>query len=193
EDLDLTLDQGSVFTVDTDQGITALVLLGQGTMRFHPAPQIEKRQVEIFAGSEMLASRFDAAYVRVGTLDSHADLSQLTARPVDPRELKRAELVFKEESAKTFAFDLRDFTDTDWTLLPAVTDLLAEVRTRRFGTLTYSRSTAAPEDISLFDRSRQKNIAVYASADRLAARGRFYNVDALAEYDVQHYDIDLAF
>jgi hypothetical protein len=67
------------------------------------------------------------------------------------------------------------------------------VRTRRFGTLTYSRSSASPEDISLFDRSRQKNIAVYTSADRLAARGRFYRGEDLAEFDVRDYDIDLAF
>lgn len=193
EDLDLTLDQGSVFTVDTDQGVTALVLLGQGTMRFHPSPQVEKRQVAIFAGSETLESRFDAAYVRVGRLGSHADMPQLTERPVDPRELRRAELVFQEESAKSFAFDLTDFTDRAWTLLPAPSDLLAEVRTRRFGTLTYSRSASSPEDISLFDRSRQKNIAVYTSAERLATRGRFYSVEDLADYHVRDYDIDLTF
>jgi len=193
EDLDLTLDQGSVFTVDVDQKVTALVLLGRGTMRFHPSPQVEKRQLEIFSGSASLESRFDAAYVRLGDLATHADMSQLTARAVDTAEFRRAELVFQEESAKSFAFDLSDFTSTAWTLLPATSDLLAEIRTRRFGTLTYSRSTAAAEDISLFDRVRQKNIAVYPSAARLAARGPFFRDDDQVEYDVRHYDIDVAF
>ena len=101
EDLDLTLDQGSVFTVDTDQGITALVLLGQGTMRFHPEPAIEKRQIEIFAGSETLESRFDAAYIRVGYLGSHADMSKLAERPVDRRELKRASRFRKSRRSRS--------------------------------------------------------------------------------------------
>jgi len=161
EDLELTLDDGAVFTVDTDQGVTALVLIGRGTMRFRPGPQVERRQIEIFAGSEELQSRFDAAYVRLGDLATHADVSKLIERPVDPRAFQRADAVFREESSKSFAFDLSDFTPTSWTLLPAFPDLLAEVRTRRFGTLTYSKTTAASEDISLFDRSRQKNISVY--------------------------------
>ena len=70
EDLELTLAEGSVFTVDTDQGITGLVLLGRGEMRFHPTPETEKGQVRIFCGRETLESRFDAAYVRVGPVDA---------------------------------------------------------------------------------------------------------------------------
>src|SRR5205814_9481556 len=37
EDLKLTLAEGSVFVSDTDQGTTALVLLGKGEMSFRPA------------------------------------------------------------------------------------------------------------------------------------------------------------
>ena len=193
EDLDLTLEQGSVFTVDTDQGVTALVLTGRGTMRFHPTPQVERRQVEIFSGSETLVTRFDAAYVRFGDLSAHTDLSRLTERPVDAAEFRRADLVFREESSKSFAFDLSAFTNEAWTMLPAASDFLAEVRTRQFGTLTYSRASSLPEDVSLFDHSRQKNISVYASAERLATGGRFFNPDDRAQVDVRDYDIDLTF
>ena len=48
-----------------------------------------------------------------------------------------------------------------------------------------------PEDISLFDRRRHKNIAIYASREKLASRGRFYNEDDLAPFDVLDYDIDV--
>ena len=193
EDLDLTLTEGSVFTVGTEQGVTALVLLGRGTMRFQPTPIVEKRQIRLFAGSDTLESPFQTAFVRVGQLESHADLSRLTPRTVDPRELRRAEDVFREESAKSFGVDLGDVSDSGWSTLPGPGDVVAEVRTRRFGTLTYSRAEQADEDISLIDRAKQKNIAVYASTERLAARGRFYDEDAPAEYDVLDYEIDLAF
>ena len=33
---------------------------------------------------------------------------------------------------------------------------------------------------------------MYASAEKLLTRGRFYDEDALAAYDILHYDIDLA-
>lgn len=193
EDLDLTLADGSVFTVDTNEGVTALVLLGHGVMRFHPAPQVEKGQVKIFAGSETLESPFEAAFVRVGTLAPHADMSQLAARNVDPRDLRKAEEVFRDESSKTFTIDMGDLADGNWTTLPAASDVVAEVRTRRFGTLTYSRSDAADEDISLFDRARQKNISIYASAERLASRGPFDDEDGQSVYDVVDNDIELSF
>jgi hypothetical protein len=191
EDLDLTLLEGSVFTVDTDQGVAALVLLGRGTMRFQPTPETERGQVRIFAGSSQLETRFDAAFVRAGSLDDHADRSSLVPRTVDPRDLKRAEQIFREESPKSFAVDLADLTRDTWSLLPGGGDFLAEIRTRRFDTLTYARSASEAEDISLFERRRQRNIAVYTSKQRLATRGAFYNEDDLAPYDVLDYDISV--
>ena len=191
EDLDLTLVEGTVFTVDTDQGVAALVLFGRGTMRFQPAPETERGQVRILAGSSQLEARFDAAFVRAGSLDDHADQSSLVPRTVDPRDLKRAEQIFREESPKSFAVDLADLTRDTWSLLPSAGDFLAEIRTRRFATLTYARSASEAEDISLFERRRQRNIAVYTSKQKLATRGAFYNEDDLAPYDVLDYDISV--
>jgi len=110
EDIELTLAEGSVFTADSTRGVAALVLLGKGTMRFRPTPQVEREQIRLFAGSETLEAPFEAAFVRLGTLEGHADLTSLTAKPVDAREQKRAEDVFREESAKTFAVDLSTFS-----------------------------------------------------------------------------------
>lgn len=191
EDLELTLIEGSVFTVDTPEGVTALILLGHGEMRFEPAPETEKGQVQIFSGTKAIVSRFDSAFVRVGELSLHAEVGRLTGRAVDARDLRRAEQVFREESSKTYALELGDLTSEIWSLLPPAGDFVAEVRTRRFDTLTYARSRSEPEDISVFDRSRQRNIAVYTSSERLATRGPFYNEDNLAAYDVLDYDIDL--
>ncbi|MQA29768.1 MAG: hypothetical protein GEU82_08010 [Luteitalea sp.] len=191
EDLELTLVEGSVFTIETEQGVTGLVLLGRGEMRFRPAPEMEKGQIRIFAGADTLETRFDAAYVRVGYFNGHADPSALIPRPVDPRELKRAEQIFREESAKSFVVDLADLTRDAWSLLPGQGDFLAEIRTRRFETLTYARSLAESEDVSLFDRRRKRNISVYPSKEKLATRGRFYNEDELTAYDVQSYEIEV--
>jgi hypothetical protein len=191
EDLELTMVDGTVFVVETNQGVTGLVLLGHGEMNFHPTPDTEKGQVRIYAGTETLESRFDAAFVRLGTYGTHADPSVLKARPVDPRDLKRAEQVFREESPKSYVVDLADLTRETWSILPGDDDFLAEIRTRRFDTLTYARSAGEAEDISFFERRRHRNIAVYASKGKLQSRGRFYNEDDLAPFDVVDYDIDV--
>jgi len=194
EDLDLTLIEGSVFVADIDSGVTGVVLLGKGTVNFHPAPPMEKGQVRIFCGSDTLETRFDAAFIRVNPADFETVFaaSALQPVPVDVREMRRAQEVFREEAQKSFMIDLGDLSRDAWTLLPGQGDFLAEMRTRRFDTLTYAKSGAEAEDISLFDRKRHRNIALYPSRDKTARRGPFYNEDDSVDYDILDYDIDVA-
>ena len=86
--------------------------------------------------------------------------------------------------------DLADLSPELWSLVPSPGDFLAEVRTRRFGTLTYTRSSNEPEDISLFNRSRRRNISVYASKARLDSRGPFFHEDDDQPFDVLDYNVD---
>jgi hypothetical protein len=193
EDLDLTLADGSVFVANTDQGVTGVVLIGHGEMQFHPTPKTERGQVKIFSGAETLDTRFDTAYLRMNPSDFETFLaaSQITARAVDARDFRRAEEVFRAESPKSFALDLGDLSREPWSLLPAPGDFLAEVHTRRFDSLTYARSGSEAEDITLFDRKHRHNIALYASKEKIARNGRFYNEDDLADYDILDYDMDV--
>ena len=194
EDFEVTLDSGSAFFSSIDAGVTGVVLLGRGDMHFHPKPVTEKTQVRIFNGSETLDTPFTSAFIRMDPEDfsRFVDVSHLVGVAVDPRELKRAREVFKQDFAKSYHLSLGDLSTEAWSLLPAAGNFVAEVHTRRFGILTYARSKAEAEDITLFDRAKRKNIAVYSSEETLARRGRFYNEDDLRDYDVTDYNIDLA-
>jgi hypothetical protein len=81
EDLDLTLTEGSVYVADIDQGATAAVLVGRGTMSFHPTPETERGQVKIFAGSETLETRFDVAFIRLNPYDFESALASSQLKP----------------------------------------------------------------------------------------------------------------
>lgn len=192
EDLDLTLTDGSVFVSDTDQGTTAIVLLGRGEMTFRPAPETEKGQVRIFAGSDAIETRFDGAFLRIHPTDFDSLLSsdELVAATVDQREFRNADKIFREESPKSFGLDLGDLSRDPWSLLPPPGDFLAEVRTRRFDTLTYTRSSAEREDITVFDRKRGRNIAMYVSRERLAEQV-LPSDEERGDYDVVNYEIDV--
>jgi hypothetical protein len=111
--------------------------------------------------------------------------------PVDSRELRRADDIFRTESAKSYALELGDLSTDTWSLSPAPGDFVAEMRTARFETLSYVRSRGEPEDISVFNRRRGRNISVYASREKLTTRGPFYNEDELAAYDILDYDVDV--
>ncbi|HTK28056.1 MAG TPA: M1 family aminopeptidase [Vicinamibacterales bacterium] len=196
EDLDLVVADGTVFVGEVESGVTALVVSGHGRMTFRPAPSTERGQVKIFCGAETLDAEFDSAFIRINPADyaTVVDTAHLTPHAaVDPRALRRAEEIFREESPKSFMLDLGDLSRDAWSLLPSMGDFLGEVRTRRYGTLTYAKSAAEPEDITLFDRERHRNIALYASAAKLARRGRFYSEDDLSDYDILHHDISISY
>jgi hypothetical protein len=192
EDFELALAEGSAFVAETDQGVTGLVLLGKGEVRFHPAPEIEKGQLRIFCGSEALQTRFDAAFVRINPQDAAlVSMTHLTPRPVDPRAFRRADALFRDEVEESYAVDMGDLSRDLWSLMPAAGDFLAEIRTERYDTLTYAVSSSEPEDVSLFDRKRHRNIAIYASRRALARHGRSFSEDDSADYDVLGYDLDV--
>jgi len=192
EDLVLTLREGTVFTVDCDEGITGLVLIGRGEMRFSPAMAAERGQLRIFSGEDTLTTPFEEAFVRLSPSDyrDRVTTSSLTLGTAQERIVRRAQDVFSRESPKSFSVDLQDLTKETWHLLPPPQDFLADVDTRRFDTLTYTRSSVQAEDVSLFRRKDRRTIALYPSVAKLAARGRFYSDDALREYDVLDYNIE---
>ncbi|MBF8300437.1 MAG: pepN 3 [Acidobacteria bacterium] len=191
-DLVITLEEGFVYHVESDAGVTGLVLFGRGVMRFTPAPPTEQGQLRIFAGSESLVATFDSAFVRMhpSQYKTRVSVDSLTPAPPDARELRRAQAVFERESQKSFSLDLRDLSRDPWYLLPHPSDALAEIHTRRHGALTYLRSVAQAEDVTLFDRDRRRTISLYASAERIATRGASFNEDDFRDYDVLDYNID---
>ena len=193
-DLALTLNGGAAFVAETPEGVTAVVLLGRGAMRFSPPDPAEQTQVRIFSGSEVLEAPFDAAFIRIRPDDFAARFppGALVERAVSDRDFRRAQEVFDEYVGRTLQINMTDLSPDRWSISPQPGDFIAEVRTRRYGELTYTRSGNDPEDITLFERERRRNISVYASAAKLASRGRFYDDSDLVDYDVLEYDLAAA-
>ena len=194
-DLTLTLPSGAAFVAKTPDGPTAVVLLGKGRVEFAPTQEAERGQIRIFAGDAALTTSFSSVFIRVNPaeFEEHFAPAALKARPADGSRARRATEVFTDYLPRSFQIDLSDLSRSIWSLVPSQNDFVAEIVTGRFGPLTYARSTSEPEDISLFDRRRHRNISVYASDAKLAARGRFFNEDDRVEYDITNYEIDASF
>jgi hypothetical protein len=192
EDLVLTFPTGTAFAATAEGGRTALVVIGDGSVQFMPKQATEQGQLKIFSGETELRAAVGGVFLRYHPLD-HDDhvTGTLAEEPLSSSALKRAQAIFDEEIGKSFGIDLGDLSRERWSLVPPYGDFLAEIRTRsKYGTLTYVRSGNEAEDISLFQRARRRNIAIYSSTHRLKMRGTAsYNEDDEADYDVKHYAI----
>ena len=195
EDLTLTLTEGSAFVAKTEIGVTGLVLLGDGVMRFTPQPEAERGQVEIFGGRETLEAEFETAFVRLhpDAFRTRVSTGALRPRGVDRGDLGDAREVFDEFVPLSFTLDLSDVSDRVWSLPPGRGDFLAEVRTEDDGTLTYTQSFRQPEDVTLFERETSRIISLYPSARKRATRGRYFGDDDSLSLDILDYEITASF
>jgi hypothetical protein len=197
EDFQLTLPSGTAFVARIGEGVSAIVLVGDGTMTFSPRPPAERVQVKLFSGSETLSAAFTMAYLRMNPFDVTSFINReafVGEGPADPKLAARAAEFFGAQLPRSFSLDLTDLSRETWSLVPGSGDLIADVRTRKYNVLTYAKSGNEAEDITVFDRASRRNIAVYPSEARMAARGgRTYNEDNLADYDVFDYYVDATY
>jgi len=194
QDVEFRLTEGRVFVARSGDRTTAAVLLGDGDMTFSPSSSVERSQMRIFSGADALQARFESVYVRLSPMDADRllDANSLTLEPVDRKMLERANEIFGVEADKSYSLDVGDLSADRWWVQPLPGDVVAEARTKKYGTLTYARSWNDHEDVTLFDRQKRRHIAIYASPEKLAARGRFYDENDGREFEVQHYDVDVA-
>jgi hypothetical protein len=196
-DLSLKMHSGVAFVAESANGVTAVVLRGKGEAVFAPSDPAEQGQLRIFTGGRSpLATPIDAAFLRLNPAEFTERLLKAMLVPapnVDQNELRRADEIFADLAPRSYNLDLREMTNERWSLEPSYGNFVAEFRSNRYGWLTYVRSPNDPDDISLFDRARNRNISIYASPEKLKVRGRFYSEDSDVPYDVERYSLDLSF
>ena len=196
-DLEIRLDDGFVFVAEIPSGPTAAVLVPVqgGTMHFQPTPEVEREQVRIYAGTDTIDARYDSVFLRLNASDfpNRFPAGTLTAGTPDPEVFQRADEIFRADVGKSYGLELADLSRETWSIEPLPGELLAEIHTRRFQTLTYARSANEPEDVSLFDRRRRRTISVYASPPHIAAGSRNFDDEGRSAYDVTHYQLDVSF
>jgi hypothetical protein len=192
-DLELSMTTGSAFLASIPSGATAVVLVGRGTMAFAPFDEAERTQMRLFSGSASLHDSFEIALLRVNPDEFAPFLASGALKPaaLSPSVVRRASRYFDDTIGQSLTVDLGDLSRERWSLVPPPGDMLSEVRTRRFGALTYARTSSQSEDVTLFDRERRKNIALYASREKLAMRGRYYSEDEAVDYDIESLDVDV--
>ena len=196
EDMTLQMSSGAVFVAEVEAGITGLVLVGEGVMTFDPAPESERRQVEIFSGSEALQTSFTHAFVRVNptVFSSRVSPSRLTETPVDSQAFNEAQELFATVSEQSYTVNLSDLSDRTWWLTPTVGHFQVEVSTEEFGLLTYAQAQNQPEDITLYQRDpAYKIISLYPSARQRTVQGKYYDDRDSIPYDILDYDVVASF
>ncbi len=166
-----------------------LVFVGEGTVRFRPRVETERNQLRHFGGRPELVETVRSAFVRIHPADFHRVVSpgRLEPDPASARHLAEAQRMYREQVEEAFVLDTT-LPRSPWWLIPALGDALVAFQGRR-GVLTYALSRSDPEGITLFDRRRRQQIALYPAEGRDTS----YNEDDELSADVLHHDLKVRF
>jgi hypothetical protein len=190
EDFTLRMERGTLFTSPQELGPTVLVFAGEGEVRVTPRPDAERQQLRQLSGRTELVERVRTAFVRIHPADLHRFLTppRLEPDPASGLRFAAAERFYHTQVERSFVLD-SDLPRAPWWLLPGLGDALVSFPTRRHGTLTFTVSRAEPEDLSLFDRDRRRQILLYPSG----GRSPHYNEDDGRTYDILDHDLHVRF
>ena len=168
----LSIPAGQAFVARTHEGPTAIVVhrpRPRSTSRrrphrnaascgFSPAPRSSRR-----TSTRCSSGSTPAIWPRTSTTRS------LRRAPVDAAQLRRASQMFESYISRSFAIDLNDLSVARWSLVPSPDDFVAEMRTHRYGPLTYTRATGGARGHFVF---RQAAAATISASTRRPTRWR---------------------
>jgi hypothetical protein len=188
EDFTLKMIDGTFYLNTQEAGPTALIFVGNGRVTFRPRPPTERGQMKIFAKREILEDDVSRAFLRLHPADLYRTLQpgSFVDDPKSAGRASRATEFFERHKGDAFVLDA-SVAGAPWWLLPGLGDASIAFETRRHGTLTLTLSNNETEGVSLFDRSGQRQIAVYPRANAAAPS----DVDDRA-LDVVHHDLTLS-
>jgi hypothetical protein len=108
EDVIIAMQDGLLFRVECDKGVTGIVLVGRGELRFSPAPATERGQLRIFSGADSLNAAFETAYIVCSQASTpvRSPRRRSPTRPPDAVAVRRAQDVFRRESPRSFLVDV---------------------------------------------------------------------------------------
>ena len=164
QDIRIAFTDAAVFYDDVPGLETALVVIGKGTVDFSPADPNERHQLELIYKRKELRDDIDSLYVRCSSsfFASNIVVERDGASPaVSSAERDKAGAVFSRNYPRSFTIE-SSFGRDLLSYLPQGDEAVLEFKARKAGELTYIYSPSSEDEVSLFDRGKERVVSLYS-------------------------------
>ena len=195
QDIRIAFTNAAVFYDDLPGLETALVIVGKGTVDFSPADPNEQHQLELLYKKKELQDNIDSLFVRCSSSFFAANIvvERDDASPaVSSEERDKAAAVFSRNYPRSFTIE-SSFDRNLLSFLPQEDEAVFEFKARRAGELTYIYSPFSEDEVSLFDRGKERVVSLY-SPERAASpplKRFFFSFEE--KFDIISYALDLSY
>ncbi|OGD22754.1 MAG: hypothetical protein A2Y70_05510 [Candidatus Aminicenantes bacterium RBG_13_64_14] len=195
QDIRIAFEDAAVF-YDNIPGLeTGLVIVGKGTVDFSPADPNEQHQLELLYKKKALRDDIDSLYVRCSSSFFASNIVVETddsSPAVSSKERNKAAAVFSRNYPRSFTIE-SSFDGGLLSFLPHGDEAVLEFKARKAGEMTYVYYPFSDDEVSLFDRSKDRIISLY-SPERAAdpPLKRFF-ISFEEKFDIRSYALDLSY
>lgn len=192
-DMTLTFQDALVFYDNIPDLETALLVMGEGRFSFSPSDSNEKHQLELIYGNKALEDTVEHAYLRFSNSFFKENITitrtpGYPANPVTPAERAKASSLYRKYHLHYYTIQSPLLPDP-LSFLPQADAAAIEFNGRKGGDLAYVYSPFAAEEVTLYERSRNRFISLYSPASEKETRRMVITFGQ--KFDVQDYQMEL--
>lgn len=194
-DLKLSFENALLFYDSIPGFETALLVMGDGFLRFNPSDPEEKHQLELIYNKRILEDKLKYAYLRFSDFFFNNKIK--IVRETDNQRFR----VSEEEQAEARSLFLkhyqRSFTIENslngelLSFLPQGREAVFEFEGNRIGTYSYIFSPFSEEEVNLFQWEDEKIICMYSPQEDSKKRRMLLSFGRMS--DIKNYQVDIAY
>jgi len=196
-DIRLTFGDATIFHDNVPGLETAFVIVGRGQVRFAPSDPVERHQLKLIYKKPVIEDRIRYAFVRCSDsfFNAHVRIRREESRPglpVTRDEMDKVQAIFADAYPRSFTIQ-NSLSGETLSFLPQGEEVVFEFGTARTGALTYLFYPFSDEEVSLYDRGKERIVSLYSPRNEEEPEGRRMFISVGERTDVQHYRIDVEY
>jgi hypothetical protein len=193
-DIQITFHNPIVFYDNLPDVETALLVIGEGELRFSPSLQRERHQLELVYKKGYLQDRLSFVFVRCSNSlfenNIRIEKSQRNGLPIDQSEKNRAYSLFAKHYPRSFTVE-NSLNGKLLSVIPQGEETVIEFEGDNIGKFTYIFSPFTEEEVTLFQWEKQRFLNIYSP--RIEKGEKRFFVSFGERFDVSRYSMDIDF
>lgn len=193
-DIQITFHDPIVFYDNLPDVETALLVIGEGELRFNPSLPRERHQLELVYKKGFLRDRVRYAYVRCSNSQFEESIRiekrQNETPPIDQSERNRAYSLFAAHYPRSFTVE-NSLNGGLLSILPQGEETVIEFEGEKIGKHTYIFSPFSEEEVTLYQWEKKRFLNIYSPRE-VEGEKRFF-ISFGEKFDVLRYTMDIDF
>ncbi|UCE41748.1 MAG: hypothetical protein JSV17_01775 [Candidatus Aminicenantes bacterium] len=190
-DIQITFHNPIVFYDNLPDIETALLVVGEGELRFTPSLPREKHQLELVYKKRYLQDRLNYVFVRCSNSlfekNVRIERREGNSLPIGQSEKNRAYSLFTKHYSRSFTIE-NSLNGMLLSVIPQDEESVIEFEGKKIGKFTYIFSPFAEEEVTLYQWTEQRFLNIYSP--QAEGEKRFF-ISFEEKFDVLRYVMDL--